>query len=380
MKSVALLILLVLDGSLWAAAAHAPPPAAMRSYQSPCYIVHSDIDSDDVNEAILRMTAMAREYRALAGVDNQQPVAQVPLYLFRTRQQYLDSGGAPGSIGVFNQAKLMVLACPHADARTWHAIQHEGFHQFAATAMGGRLPVWLDEGIAEYFGESLFTGNGYVSGVIPPWRLERIRREIRDSRFMSLARIMLVGKSDWNARLKLQNYDQAWSIVQFFAHGPDQKRRRAFASLLHEMSHGALWDQAWRHNFADDRNLEQQWRTYWLNLPDNPTAALYGKAVVATLTSFVARAAAEKRPFRSFDEFIASAKAAHFEITRSANDWLPPGLLESAVTASEQTHMTCTLSYGAGCPRIVAKMDDGTRLTGCCEIRGGRVADVWVEG
>ena len=33
------------------------------------------------------------------------------------------------------------------------------------------MPTWLNEGLAEYFGEGIFTGDGFVTGVISPERL-----------------------------------------------------------------------------------------------------------------------------------------------------------------------------------------------------------------
>ena len=62
------------------------------------------------------------------------------------------------------------------DARTWHTVQHEGFHQFAHVVIRGDLPIWVNEGLAEYFGEAVFTGDGFVSGVIPPTAMTGIRR------------------------------------------------------------------------------------------------------------------------------------------------------------------------------------------------------------
>ena len=45
--------------------------------------------------------------------------------------------------------------------------------KFAHATIGHKLPPWLDEGLAEYFGEAIFTGDGYVDGAIPPWRAKR---------------------------------------------------------------------------------------------------------------------------------------------------------------------------------------------------------------
>ena len=88
----------------------------------------------------------------------------------------------PGSAGVYmrsdGEPRLMGVAGELENAFTWHLIQHEGFHQFAAAVIGGDRPVWVNEGLAEYFGEAIFTGDGFIAGIIPQWRLKRIRAEL----------------------------------------------------------------------------------------------------------------------------------------------------------------------------------------------------------
>jgi len=71
-------------------------------------------------------------------------------------------------------------------------VQHEGFQQFIHAAGGGHIPIWINEGLAEYFGEALFTGDGYVVGLIPPQRLARGKQRIQQGQFKSLRKMMLM--------------------------------------------------------------------------------------------------------------------------------------------------------------------------------------------
>ena len=105
----------------------------------------------------------------------------------------------------------MALAGPKVDLQTWQIVQHEGFHQFAHAGVGDRLPAWLEEGLAEYFGESLFTGRGYVSGVMPGWRVERVKKGIEGKQLMPWSSWMLIEKREWGKRLKQADYDEAWA-------------------------------------------------------------------------------------------------------------------------------------------------------------------------
>ena len=36
----------------------------------------------------------------------------------------------------------------HVGSRTWHVVQHEGFHQFVFAVIRGEIPTWVNEGLA----------------------------------------------------------------------------------------------------------------------------------------------------------------------------------------------------------------------------------------
>ena len=219
-------------------------------------------------------------------------------------------------------------------AQTWHVVQHEGFHQFAHAVIGGDLPVWLNEGLAEYFGESLFTGDSFVTGVIPPYRLARVKRKLENRRFRSLRDMMTMSSREWSSALDIDNYDQAWSMTHFLAQGEDGKYQAPFAKFVLDLGHGKEWPDAWQANFGSDEQFEEGWRKWWLDQPEDPTAALYAQATAATLTSFLARAAGQKQAFGDLDVFVAAAHA--HQLRSGEADWLPPGLLDAAVKAMEQ--------------------------------------------
>ncbi|HXE55950.1 MAG TPA: hypothetical protein VN541_23190, partial [Tepidisphaeraceae bacterium] len=153
---------------------HSLASTKLQVYQTRHYDIHTDLDTDDVKEAAVRMTRMFEEYRLRTRGFSGDIRNRFPFYLYRNADDYFDAGGLPGSAGVFNGTSLMAIAGDHVSNGTWHVVQHEGFHQFAAAVIRGNLPTWLNEGLAEYFGESIFTGDGYISGIIPPGRLRRV--------------------------------------------------------------------------------------------------------------------------------------------------------------------------------------------------------------
>lgn len=341
-------------------------PAGMVAYPSPYYEIYSDLEKERVQEAILRMTRMAEEYhdrtREFSGAIRQR----FPFYLFRNREDYYAAGAMAGSAGVFmvrdGEARLMAIAGEKSTNGTWHVIQHEGFHQFAYAVIGGNLPAWLNEGLAEYFGEGIYTGDGMVTGVIPPGRLKKIQENIKSRRFKSIQSMMLLSHEQWNLEMNGLNYDMAWSMAHFLAHGENGKYQAAFSQFVKDVGRGRTWDRAWLDNFGSAEGFEKRWADWWLTQEPTATRDLYVKAVVSTVASYVGRAAQQKQTFDTMDEFTRAAKEQSIKLP--PNDWLPPTLVTSMLDLKEKLgdEIKYELRKDARGPQAIATLTDGTRL------------------
>jgi hypothetical protein len=356
-------------------------PAAMKRYDSPYYLIQTDLGDATAREAQIRLTRMAEEYYERTREFSGRIRGKFPFYLFARQEDYLAAGGVPGSAGVFmgdpqNGYRLMAFASDPLDARTWQVVQHEGFHQFARAVIGGDMPIWVNEGLAEYFGEAIFTGDGFVTGVIPPWRLQRVRQQIREQKFMPIEGMMTLSHDQWNAMLDRANYDQAWAMVHFLAHGEDGRYQRAFAQFMNAINRRADWRQAWMASFGSARGFEEKFAAWWLGQPDQPTEALYVKATVLTLTSFLARAHQQGQAFDSFEPFARAAEAG--ALKASPADWLPPSLLADALARRAESGQWA-LEIAAKQPQIVVMLPDQTRVVGTFALRGDRVDAVRAE-
>jgi Protein of unknown function (DUF1570) len=367
----------------------AASPAQLKVYQGRFYEIHTDLTGDDLREAELRMTRMAEVYRDRTKDFSGTVGHKFPFFLYKNPDDYYAAGGQEGSAGYFdpNNDTLMAMVAPDQAGQpggyTWHTIQHEGFHQFARAVIGGELPIWVNEGLAEYFGEGVFTGDGMVTGVIPQDRLDRVRDLINSKRFKSMKDMMLLPHSEWNKKLKMENYDQAWSMVQFLAHGENGKYQRAFGGFMRSLSTGHQWQQAWQANFGTAVGFEDAWKKYWLALPDRPTADLYAKAVIETVTGTLARATAQKMKFADFDALAGAVDRKEFK--PDAKDWVPPSLLKEMFDAAGamRTKGGAQIDFvpGAGSrpAMVVCTMKSGAKLTGRYALRDGKVAEVVVD-
>ena len=285
-----------------------PVPAGFKQVEGKYHILIYDLSDDEAKEVMQRMEAMVDEYLSRTRDFSGRLQGKMPFMIFRKESDYLSAGGMSGTAGVFdpNRKVLMAVAGEKLSTNTWHTIQHEGFHQFAAGVIGGDLPVWANEGLAEYFGEAVYTGDAFVSGSIPEFRRKRIKEEIAASAFRSVTDMMDLSHRQWNEEMKIENYDQAWSMVQFLAHGNNGKYQKVFAAYINEIGRGIQSRMAWGDTFGSAEGFEQRWSEFWNGLPDNPTLDVYARAGAEMLASFAGRAAAQKQTFKTVDELTAA--------------------------------------------------------------------------
>jgi len=351
-------------------------PRGFQAYPTKYYVIHTDLGVDVVREAALRMTAMAEEYHRRTKDFGGTIRRKLPFHLFRKAADYHDAGGPKNSAGVFTGEKLMAVAPARPTQGTWHTIQHEGFHQFARYAIRAPLPVWVNEGLAEYFGEGLFTGDGFVVGVVPPGRLRRLTKSLRDGKGKSLRDMMRMSHDDWNDEMDLANYDRAWSMIHFLVHADDGKYTKRLTRFIND-TRRMRYEKAWARCFGRDVNaFEKKWRSYWLGQGENPTAEKYARASVATLSSFLARAAAAGQSFDTMQAFINTADGGKLKVSKK--DWLPPSLLAGAMARAPGLGRWSLTKADSGEMTLTLTAPGGRTFTGAYVLAGGRVKSVRV--
>ena len=345
------------------------------TYQTKYYVVYSDLAGPVVHEAALRMTLMVEEYQARTKGAAGELTKRLPFYLFSNPDDYYRSGGMPGSVGVFTGDRLMAIAGDAVGDMTWHIVQHEGFHQFVDAVIRGDVPIWINEGLAEYFGEAIFTGDGYVTGLISPERCARIKEMIRDDRFKTIAEMMMLTHSDWNREMNFGNYDMAWSVIHFLGHAQGGKYQIRFQKFLQNVSFGMAWEKAWIKNFGRNASaFEEMWRKYWTELPDDPTPEVRARAVTATLTGYLARAMSRRLRYDTADDFLLAADRGR--LAAHADDWLPPSLLDRALAEAKQKGTWELRLPKSRTPKLVCTLSDGTEIVGAFTLKRGRVGTV----
>lgn len=347
--------------------------AELRVYPTPSYVIHSDLAEAAAKEAAVRLTVVFQEYDRLTRAFAGSMTEKLPFYLFQRAEDYQAAGGPVGSAGVYTGDRLMAIAGDPISESTWYVIQHEGFHQFVHARITGDIPIWVDEGLAEYFAEGVFTGDRLITGLIPAARLGRVRKQIEANSFRSIPEMMQLSHDAWNRESNVANYDQAWSMVYFLAHGDNGRYRSRMDGFLLDMGrHAWPWERAWLKHFGPvDGSFEKAWRLYWLNLPDEPSRTGYADAMVITLTNFLAAAHSQKQEFATAEEFIAAAQEGKLKMTVGAG--LVPNLLKSALDRGDVLCKWSLVNQPKKTPKLKCVLEDGTSITGSFTA-GGKAA------
>jgi mono/diheme cytochrome c family protein len=171
--------------------------------------------------------------------------------------------------------------------------------------------------------------------------------------------MMLMTHAEWNRQMAQENYDQAWTMVQFLAHAENGKYQGAFVKFMRAIATGQKWDAAWLNSFGSAEGFERTWAAYWMKLDDDPTAHLYARAVTETITGTLGRATAQKQKFESFEQLAAAAKANAVRIEKALAPYAARAVTEletdpAALNVGRNLFLnncaTCHGSDGGGAP------------------------------
>jgi hypothetical protein len=372
---------MLLSGAVHAQGPSVAPPADQAELlDTPYYTIHGKIDPEIVNEAALRLPALAEVYLERTRDFSGRIQEKLPFYLYGDEQAYLADGGRAGTVGMYDGQRLMALSRKGQELSLWHAVQHEAFHQFAEAVIRGPLPVWVNEGLADYFGEAMFVGDDYVVGLVPTWRLERLKRQINDGQYMPFDQFMDLTHDQWNSELDPAHYDQAWATVQYLVHAEDGRYNRSFTAFVQALSHGNPWRKAWRDTIGPIDGFEQTWRTYWLGQPEHPTADTYAEGCVRILTHWLARSHEAGVSVTDPQQLLAAA--ADDNIPMEPGEWLPASLAQMArvemASLADQGY-AFAIQTGRGLPQIVASSPDGGRIVGRFTVKAGRIGSIQIQ-
>jgi len=316
--------------ALAALALPAPARAGERTLNRPHYLIHTDLDPQLADDLANRLEAMYGEYsQRLATLGKAPNVPRMEVYLFRNQSDYLrfTDGKIRNSGGLFLPGRNLLAAFLNGQGRQQmrRTLQHEAFHQFAYNAISPDLPIWLNEGLAQFFEEGLWNGAGFSVGEVPPRRVRQLQADIRANRMVPFGTLLSMTDVEWAKRLSSSReqgsvqYNQSWAMVHFLAmaHSPrDEKQflyRNRLIDFLRLLHIGKPADEAFQTAFGNNiPAFEQRFSEYAATLTATPEATMIeNQNVLADLLVDFNRQGRQFDDVESFRRFVVQG---HFKL------------------------------------------------------------------
>ncbi|MBI2923004.1 MAG: DUF1570 domain-containing protein [Planctomycetes bacterium] len=211
----------------------------------------------------------------IEGKENQ-PVSQkttlerMTVKMFNTNdefQSYANSNGVGGAAAYFSPAQNELVGYMTKDQGkdlSIHIMYHEAMHQYLHALFGEevRIPIWLNEGMAEYFfGGEFSEQTGRFSIGPNKVRIDTIRQAARDGSFVPLKKLFQYTQAQYYSNAGLC-YAQGWSVAYFLWTTKDPKYQGVienFMKLLRQTKDG---EKAFNESFGklDIDQLEADWK------------------------------------------------------------------------------------------------------------------------
>ena len=274
--------------------------AAGEVLESRFYTIHHNLPERQVRKYARHMDLIFAEYtRRFSGLRDRRK-GRMNLYLLKTREDYLRQLGSFGidgsaSGGMFfwgpRGSGLATWTAGRSEATVFGILQHEGLHQFARNYLGEEIPIWLNEGLAEYFEQAQIIRGKVKLGIAEPWRIARLKSAIESGDTFDFHELLNISSQRWRANMQTApelgslQYTQSWSIVYFLIHGDKGKYRGAFQKYLDQLSNGRTHEMAFRTAFgsSDTRKFHRRWEQFVRKhlKPDHYSVALQRMSFLA---------------------------------------------------------------------------------------------------
>lgn len=337
--AVPILILLTLLLTAGTPEALAEEPVKLTSFASRFYTIHTNLTREEAKPIGAHMDSVYTEYsRRFAAFRKRPGRGAMPLYLFRTQEQYeafLGSHGinAANSGGMFFVQRSIQGLATFIQGRSLSAayavLQHEGFHQFVYHHMEAGLPIWINEGLAQYFEDGIFTGNQFHVGAAHGRRVNAVKKALEEGTALRFETLLRRTSEEWHKAVvsgspeaQLQ-YDQSWSIAYFLIHGDNGKYKVPFEKFLLMVSSNIDSDTAFRNAFGsgDKRPFQLRWEAFAKEAkPDPLNTAIARMNFLSQGLQFLHQ---NNRPTpATIDELRTALQQVRFRLTRSE-----PGLV-----------------------------------------------------
>ena len=231
------------------------------------YLVKTNAGKRVGDRAALAMERLYYTYKERFGIAGRP--SRLEVYIFRTQSEFLNYSWKEGvfiSRGVlgyyrFSGGKEIVTFYNEGEFNTFAVLFHEGTHQFVDLVCS-KPPIWVNEGLAVYFENSVFEGRQLVTN-IPRSRLIQLQGVIKSGDFIPLDQ--LIATEPW--AFGSLHYAEAWSLIYFFVNADEGRYAKRFDYYFKRLKQGTSNEEAFKKAFSSDFvGLEKRWKEFVLAL------------------------------------------------------------------------------------------------------------------
>ncbi len=401
------------------------PVFDLPGFKTEHYEIYSQMAPETTYDIAMRCEALY-DYYAERFAEEYYPIDfPKKMFLFNNREDFVAAGGHPTMPGLFmgghdntgvgarfmmitsdgNWGALAQVSCP--------LLYHEAFHQFVALeiSQAGNVnrnwPTFMDEGHGTLFNNLMWTGDGFVDGVMTlPYLTSAV--DNRDA-FVPFEELLYVDGEGWHRMLAEGRvwtvYMQSMSVLHFLYYAEDGKYNDLIETYVYQVSTDANGD-ATKETAQKIIDLEEEFLAWFdanmiypeemwdVDAEGNPvrtpnvrvTGAKFYEAMTAMAMSHLARTSARGQTFESGQAFMEAAQNDELDIAELGDDqWLPDTLREEMIwwydllgKSHGEIGLELTYSEEDGTPElIVSQPKFGLVLQATCTIgEGGNIEDV----
>jgi hypothetical protein len=234
-----------------------------RRIKSAHYLIYTTINDPDVSALLPQvMEGALAQYRKVAPGTGQSDTP-MECYVFERRVEWETFTRAnTNDSAIYLQIrrggyaiKDKFVAYYIGRYATASVAAHEGWHQYVARHFIGRLPPFLEEGLA-----CLFEGIGWKDENLPRWnlsinqvRVQALRKAIESNKLWPLEKIIAMHAGEVveeNGEKVDAFYAQAWCFAKFLYEADNGRFRPDLQRWLTETAYGTVFDPTHTHNRA----------------------------------------------------------------------------------------------------------------------------------
>jgi tetratricopeptide (TPR) repeat protein len=272
---------------LWAV----PLPGAKHEtwfeVRSPNFIVVSNAGEKEARKTAIRFEQIRAVFRRSLEFASKHPSPMITILAVKDENsvkallpEYWTKGHAHPA-GIFLQNMNLYFAAVQLDApgsNPYNTIYHEYYHSLTMPYFPN-LPVWLSEGLAEFYGNTRIGDSEVGMGEADP----DLIAELREGGLLPLDVLFKVDHDSpyYNEQNKISVfYAESWALTHYLMVGDKAAHRPMLQAYLHALALGESQDKAAAESFGDLKKLQtevylyiQRGTFYYLKSPPPPEIA-----------------------------------------------------------------------------------------------------------